>query len=89
MTDQDIIRLGDYCEDLLKQDGFQALVEHFNKAAAVHFLETSPGDTARREEVYATYNGLKAFLETMNSFMAERDNLNAPSSDDDDAQYDD
>ena len=61
MTDDDIITLGDYCEDLLQQEFFNVVVQQFEVQCFGHFMQTDPNSTKEREGIYATMSGLRDF----------------------------
>lgn len=62
MTDDETIALGEYCEDLMRQENFNVLVQQFELQCFQHIMTTAPHETKTREGVFAKYCGLRDFL---------------------------
>jgi hypothetical protein len=76
MHDYEKVMLGEYCEDLLNQENFVTLVKLCEQQIAQHFLTTKPEEKAKREGIYATYQGLAEFLGLMTAFVEAKNAIN-------------
>lgn len=90
MTNQEIVELGQYCEDLMNQDYFVKLVGLFETQTIQHMLGTKPEETQKREAVYASFSGVRDFIGLLQTYKDAKDEIitrdNAPSEDTPDAQ---
>lgn len=73
MLDEDIIVIGEYCEDLLQQNVFKVLVDEFDKQCFSHFMATDAKDKMERESVYQQWRGAKDFLDHLTAFVTQKD----------------
>lgn len=90
MTDLETVELGEYCEDLMKQENFNKITKLFEDQTLHNLLNTRPDEKDKREAVYASFNGVRDFMglmlaiTDMKNAIIEKDNQ-APSGDDADA----
>lgn len=86
------MELGQYCEDLLEQEHFIKLVGLFETQTIQHMLSTKPEEKQKREDVYASFSGVRDFIGLLTTYVAEKDHIiredNAPSEDTPDAPED-
>lgn len=89
MTEDELIVLGDYCEDLMKQENFGTIIGLFEKQTVQHFLNTAQHDKEARETVYASFNGVRDLMGLMTSIVEQKNAIiakeNQAPSDDTDA----
>lgn len=73
LTEQELIDLGCYCEQVLNDPRFNNLVEVCVQQFSNNILETEK--TEERESLYFTYQGLKAFLALIMQFVTIKDQI--------------
>jgi hypothetical protein len=78
MTDDEIIELGQYSEDLLSNYQFNNLAVHFEQSVIRDMLRTEAHELKKREGIYASFLGFKEFLECARAVIAAKDKLVAP-----------
>ena len=92
MTKQETVELGQYCEDLMNQDYFVKLVGLFETQTIQHMLSTKPEEKQKREDVYASFSGVRDFIGLMTFYKQSKDQIiaedEAPSEDTPDALED-
>jgi hypothetical protein len=72
MTEDELIALGEYCEQLLSQDYFATLVQQFDAQCYTQMMESEPHEKMKRESVYCEYRGCKAFLDHLRAFVDQK-----------------
>lgn len=75
MTDEDIVALGLYCENLKSQEFWQVLLSQFETQTVQHFLTTKPDDQTTREHIYASFSGVRDFVGNMDVIIAQKDEI--------------
>jgi hypothetical protein len=75
MQQHEIIGLGDYAENLMRQGHFNTLCDLFKKSAYDSMMATSPHEQKKRDGIYNEVWGLQSFLGLMQSFVQQRDNI--------------
>jgi hypothetical protein len=68
-----VLAMGDYCENLLKQDAFNELYAEFTRDRFNWMVGSAPHETKKREGIYAEMNALGEFLSLMRSYVSKRD----------------
>ena len=85
MTDQEIVDLGTYAEELMGTHEFCVLVSLFETQTTQHILNTTASEKDVREQAHADYRGLKAFLGVITSVVERKNRIiavnEAPSDD--------
>lgn len=71
MTEDELIMLGDYCEDLLSQECFNFVAQQFHQQCFEHFMSSDTKED--RERVYARMGGQQDFLSHMRAYVTQRD----------------
>lgn len=74
-TDNEIIALGHYVEDLFRQDHFSTLCEEFERQSVEAMLQTLPHETKKREALYASVQGKRELINLMLEYPAARDKI--------------
>jgi hypothetical protein len=74
-TEYDIIQLGNYVEQLFKQEHFNTLFEEFQQQSIEYMLRTLPHEVKSREAVYSRINGARELLDLMRSYVVARDEI--------------
>lgn len=86
MTDDELIELGLYCEDLLSQEHFNVLARQFDLQCFEHMMGTEAHETKKRESIFATRTGLRDFLGHLRAVVDQKDEIlkryEAPSDED-------
>jgi hypothetical protein len=72
MTEDELIALGEYCEQLLSQDYFATLVQHFDMQCYQQMMVSEPHEKMKRESAYNEYRGCKAFLDHLKAFVDQK-----------------
>ena len=68
MNDNDIRKLGELSHALLVSPEFKMLTDLFEQQVAVDVLSTKPNEPEKREQLYATLQGMRAFNVHMAGF---------------------
>ncbi len=93
MKDNEILATGTLCAALLVSSDFKQVVSWYEQSIAAAFLSTGPGDTTKREELYANLWGardLLTFIETTAAAAKAITEPKPPSTTEPDAsEYDD
>lgn len=76
-SENEIVQLGNYVEQLFQQDHFNTLFEEFTQQSVQQMLTTAPHETKAREGIYAQINGARALLDMMKQYIAVRDEIYA------------
>jgi hypothetical protein len=74
MTEHDIIQNGADAESLLGNDAFNRLFEATQQQLANQILATTPQDIGTREQLFFTYQGMRAFVATLGQMVSAKDN---------------
>jgi hypothetical protein len=84
LTTDEILSMGEFCEDLMRNDFFAELVNQFDKKCFENFTHTKPPNTKEREALYFEWNGVREFIHVhMKWFIDEKNRLTgAPSQED-------
>jgi hypothetical protein len=75
MTEDEVISLGQYCENLLTQDNFTMLVKQFETQTIEHLLTTNADEKQKREDIYASISGVRDFLGLMRFFVDKKNQI--------------
>lgn len=67
--------VGQYCEGLLDHHVFRHLCREFESICAQRVLNTSATQSEAREEAYHTFRGAREFLDYMNSFITQKNDI--------------
>lgn len=76
-SENEIVQLGNYVEQLFQQDHFNTLFEEFQQQSIKHMLATAPHETKTRETIYSQITGGRAFLDLMKQYVDMRDRIDA------------
>jgi hypothetical protein len=68
VTEDQVLERGLKAEAILSLDVFCDLFDEVQNDITKQMLATSPEDTKTRETLYATYNGMRAFTNTLNGY---------------------
>ena len=75
MTKEEIVGLGEYCDGLLKQDNFTKLIGLFETQTVQHLLNTKPEEKQKREDVFASFNGVRDLLGLMKIYIDAKNEI--------------
>jgi hypothetical protein len=75
MSDQEIIQNGVEAETLLNDDGFNHLFETTQNSLSQQILATAPHDIQTREQLFYTYQGMRAFIGNLGQMVSAKDNV--------------
>lgn len=78
MNDEVVLALGELATTLLRSPQFEALNNLFEQQVAHDLLTTKPEEKARREGLYATLQGSRAFMSHLQIFAEDFARLNSP-----------
>lgn len=78
-----ILRVGDYCEQLLTDPTFQWLSAYFEQNAVGEMLSTKPHETKLRESIYARVTAHHEFLAMVKDFVIKKHEAIEPKETDD------
>lgn len=73
MTEDEIVSLGDYCENLLHSHMFTKVLEQFERQLFEHMMSSEPHEQKKREGIYATCRGVQDLLAHLKVIVQERD----------------
>lgn len=76
MNDHDIRKLGELSQALLVSPEFKMLTDLFEQQVAVDVLSTKPNEPEKREQLYATLQGMRAFSVHMAGFAEAFERIN-------------
>jgi hypothetical protein len=71
MNDESVIVLGELSHSLLGDPRFTALHQLFEQQVATDMLTTKPDEKMKREGLYATLQGARAFIDHIASFAQD------------------
>lgn len=75
MTEDEVIVLGQYCENLKQQENFTTLVKQFETQTIEFLLTTKPEDKEKREQIYASMNGVRDLLGLMDFYINTKNEI--------------
>jgi hypothetical protein len=75
MTEDEIIELGYLAENLARDEGFNALFEKVTKDLSLEILGSTYEDKDYREQLYLTYNGMRAFADRITQFALAKSEI--------------
>lgn len=87
--EHEICELGEYAEQLLRQEYFNAFCEEFEQKSVEYMLQTQPHETKKREAIYASLQGKRQLIELMLAYVAAREEIIKKSEQPTDAADDD
>lgn len=73
MEEQEQIRIGSYCHELLEDARFNELIQIIELSLSQDALQSE--DREERDGIYYTYQGLKYFLDTCKQFVLAKDQI--------------
>lgn len=88
MNEQQIVALGHYCENLMRDDAFNFLCGLYREKAFEAMIATAPHETKKREGVYSDMWGLQNFLSMMVGFVQQKKALLADENTNDETDKD-
>jgi hypothetical protein len=74
-TTDEIVALGEYCEQLIRDDSFDTLCKEFQLRNAADIMRTEPHETKKREGIYAANRGYDDFIGLMRAYISARDQI--------------
>lgn len=80
--------LGDYCEQVMRDDRFSVLVQQYDLQCWVHLTTTQEHETKKREAIFFKRAGVKEFLDHLKAIIDQKNALSAPAITDEDALED-
>lgn len=93
LPDDDKIALGDYCDEVMRDERFAVITNLFETATVQQLLSTKPQDRGKRDELFFSIRGVRDLLSLMAQLVAEKNRLldptPKPSEDDIDEAVDD
>lgn len=72
MTEEQIVVLGMYAENLMNEDNFNVLVQQFDQQCFLHWSSSEAHETKKREGIFAQRAGLFDFLAHMKAVIDEK-----------------
>jgi hypothetical protein len=76
VTTDEILLMGGFCEDLMRNEQFAELVNQFDKKCFENFTNTKPQNSKERESLFFEYNGVRDFIHShMKWFIDEKNRL--------------
>jgi hypothetical protein len=86
MSEDEIVALGNFCENLRNSPSWKILLDQFEKQIVEHMLHTEPHEAKKREGIYASFLGVRDFLGHLKAIETDRDQIiernKAPSNED-------
>tara|TARA_B100001094_G_C18136681_1_gene775510 strand:+ start:218 stop:496 length:279 start_codon:yes stop_codon:yes gene_type:complete len=76
MNEQELIRLGDDSESLLKSDSFNTVINTLVDGAFQAFVNSKPDESENRERCYTHYRACVDILNTLRHHVSVRDEIN-------------
>lgn len=73
MTDEDVVLLGTFSEELMRDERFNVLCALFRETSVAALLGSRPEDREARETIYTKLQGVQDFLGLLKSFVTQRD----------------
>lgn len=89
MNDEAIQLLGDYCEQLMMNDMFNAITQQYDLQCWDHFGTTEEHETKKRDAIFFKRLGVKEFLGHMAAIIEQRNALSKTAEAAEDAQDED
>lgn len=78
LSDDDKIALGDYCDQVLRDERFAVITNLFETATVQQLLSTKPQDRGRRDELFFSVRGVRDLLQLMAQLAVEKNRLLDP-----------
>jgi hypothetical protein len=75
MSEDDLIAIGLWCEDLLQQEFFRTVVDTFDKACYEQIMSSEPHEKMKRDSTYNEYRGAKAFLDHIRALVDQKNQI--------------
>lgn len=75
MTEQEIVELGDYCEQVLTHPAFNEVVRLFEISVVQAMLSTKPPEDDERDRLYNQMIGSRELLLFFQEFVVQRHKL--------------
>jgi hypothetical protein len=85
VTDEELVDLGLWCENVLDSDMFSIIVQQFEQQCFGHWMHTDPEATKERDYIFSKVNALRDFIGHMRAFIDQKDKLSTPSPEEEDA----
>jgi hypothetical protein len=79
--EEQLIKLGDQAETLLKQEVFNTTVNQLVEGTFQSFVNSKPEETNARDKAYAHYRALVDIVNTLQQRVTVRDEINKKNSD--------
>ncbi len=79
MTNDFVISLGEFCEELMRNEYFNVLTQQYETQCFQHMMTTKDHETKAREGIFFKWNGVKDFLQLMKACVEAKEKLIAPS----------
>ena len=74
-SEDEVVAMGDYCEQLMRDDAFNSLCQEFSLQNALYILRTEPHETKKRESIYAANRAYSDFIGLMSEYVSRRDEI--------------
>ena len=74
-TEDDIVNLGIQAESLMMDPGFNTLFNRVTEDLALAILATPFDDRDYRDQLYLTYNGMRAFADRLTAFVVAKEEV--------------
>lgn len=78
MNSDEIIDMGNYCQQLSVNPKFNELYALFERQVVNVMLATKPSEEKTREKLYSSLQGLRDFVGYMQEFVVEKNKLTEP-----------
>lgn len=75
MQEEEIEMVGNFCREVLDHPLMRRLNHEWEVICSQRMLNTTPTQTALRDEAYNSFRGAKEFLDYMNSFVQQQESL--------------
>lgn len=78
MTEDEIVELGDYCQQVMSDYRWKSILEQFETQIVHHMLTTEPHETKKREGIYAASRGVQDLLGHMATLVQQALTIKEP-----------
>jgi hypothetical protein len=75
LTEDEIMRLGNAASNVLGDDDFNALLEHFEKEIKHQIVNTSHHQQSIREELFQVFSGMREFAGRLDMLVEVRNQI--------------
>jgi len=75
VTDEEIILLGDFCEQLMRDERFTVIVQQYDLQCWTHTSTTLEHETKKREVLYFKRAGVQEFLDHLKAIIDQKNAL--------------